>query len=600
MKYIIVLLFVISNIASSKQESNTSKLGADGGYLQIHTFYRLLNQFGIQVKDGVSDRKVDWVQNPNKLSIRAASGLQLKSVYGGLDAVTGGRLYLNGSFTWDLPDGSHYEFKNLQLQPTQQALKTGDLVVMDVLDANGQVLFYLNNIHAGFDQNMTQIFFENMDLRISPYLAKQINQPNLADHVAGHAHMYSNLIIPADYKAQEIPLGACNAGDNWPPANPDVDVALIGMDEVEYLGDFDDSHVIITPSATLENVGTADVAWWRKFTGNNPPYDNDQHPYLVWNMYREIDNRFEQIGRSGVKHAFFTVNTSCPCPGGQILFPTCRDKYSVGNNDSSSHLGPRTNVSAFAGLWESTGSFFDQDGNGVQDTSSDGLGQNRMVVAESDFADSNLKYYISSWYVIRDDVNIFNNMGFRQVNLTANGTGWNINSTPGSLFDQGSASSAYVSPNPANHSNGEASQMITRANEGHLTVAIKVIDNKDGTYRYNYMIENHDYDPQVQTITLPLPSSSSMTDFVFSDLDEDNSNNWSVMHLNNRLVLQAPVANAIDWGTLYSFSFTTDSVPQAGNVRLAGLENGGAEFDVMVITPFFDDLIFENGFDILN
>src|SRR5690606_23535220 len=88
-------------------------------------------------------------------------------------------------------------------------------------------------------------------------------------------------------------------------------------------------NMVITPSATLKNnvnegtarptvandplgtsteLWTASIPWYQKFTAPSPPYNNDQHPYLIWNMYRtNPDGSFEQIGRSGVKHASLTT-----------------------------------------------------------------------------------------------------------------------------------------------------------------------------------------------------------------------------------------------------------------------------------------------------
>ena len=72
-------------------------------------------------------------------------------------------------------------------------------------------------------------------------------------------------------------------------------------------------RVVIAPSATLRNVGTADVPWYPKFhTGVGEtypqPYDRDQHPFLVWALYRQTGEVFEQLAVSEAKHAFFTVN----------------------------------------------------------------------------------------------------------------------------------------------------------------------------------------------------------------------------------------------------------------------------------------------------
>ncbi|MDP1270723.1 hypothetical protein, partial [Klebsiella pneumoniae] len=65
---------------------------------------------------------------------------------------------------------------------------------------------------------------------------------------------------------------------------------------------------IVIPTARLQNSGAADVPWYRQFTGTFPPYNNDQHPYLMWNLYQEKDGRFTQIAASALKHAFYTTN----------------------------------------------------------------------------------------------------------------------------------------------------------------------------------------------------------------------------------------------------------------------------------------------------
>ncbi|WP_223787593.1 hypothetical protein [Marinicella meishanensis] len=590
----LMLMMVLSQNLLAFEMDDSSQLNADGGQLRLHTFYPLLEKYGITVEDSIVDRQLDWEQNAHISRIKPLGGLQLYAPYGGLKAVTGGQLHLATDFAWILADGRRIEFKDLQAKPTSQPLKSGDLTTLDLYNSEGQVVFTLDHIHAGFAAGRTHLFMENMDWRISPWLAKHISLPELAHHVIGQANMEVMISIPADYRPKAA-LGGCSAGDNWPPGNPDVDVALIDMQEAAYLDDVGDDHIIITPSATLESVGTADVAWYRKFTGDFDPYNNDQHPYLIWNLYREIDGRFEQIGMSGVKHAFFTVNTVCPCAGGQVLFPTCQDKYSISNNNAPSHLGPRDNIEAYTGLWESTGSFFDQNGDGVQDTTSNGLGQNRLVAAEADLNHPQAEYYLSAWYLIRDDINIHNSMGHKQYSIAPNGNAWLVTAlTP---FISGPASDQYVSPNTVDLPAGTASQRLHQNGEGHLTVAVKVEEKGVGSYRYNYMIENHDYDPQIQTITIPFPDVGQYSNWVFSDVDEDLVNDWTVSAANGQLMLQAPAGNEIDWGTLYAFSFTTDLPPVLGDVVLTGLENGGNEFSSQVIVPSFSDLIFATAFE---
>ena len=595
MQKLLFLLFLIFSVFHSQADDKNHNWQANGGELQVYFFYNLLSDYGIDVSDDLKNRSPNWIENELVFNIRNVGGLDLYVPDNGLKGVSGGQLMLDGKFSW-LSNTLSLDFKNLSLRPVSRKLRAGELTALELINEAGNVLFYFDHIHAGFNPNKSVVEFNNMDIRISDWLAQKLSKPYLSNLVIGHSHMKSHISIQTNYeKDQQYILGGCPMG-GWPTSGNPVDVQLIQMD-AQYVRSIGSDHVVFTPSATLKNVGNSDVAWWRKFTGNNQPYMNDQHPYLYWSMYREIDNRFEQIGTSGLKHAFFTVNTFCSCSGGQILFPTCEDTYSVGNNDSPSHLGPKEEINAFSGIWASTGSFFDQvpsGGDGTQDTNSNNTDENRMVVAEADFSDVSLDYYISSWYLIRDDVDIYNSMGYREYGFSPNGGGWITNSN--SAFTNGPASDQYVAPNSFDLVAGTASQRILQANEGHLTVAVKVIDLGGGEYRYNYMIENHDYDPQVQAISLPLGDAATMTDFVFADTDEDVSNDWTVTRTNDVLILQAPAENEIDWGILYSFSFTTDAVPQAGDVTLTGLENAGSQFSSNLITPFFDDLIFADGF----
>ncbi|MDP1270841.1 hypothetical protein, partial [Klebsiella pneumoniae] len=87
-----------------------------------------------------------------------------------------------------------------------------------------------------------------------------------------------------------------------------VDVALIQIGTVAYQGRQGVGGPIkVAPSATLKSLGFGDAAWIPKFQTLSfydiPGYPRDQHPFLVWNMYRIADGRIEQLGASGVKHA---------------------------------------------------------------------------------------------------------------------------------------------------------------------------------------------------------------------------------------------------------------------------------------------------------
>ena len=142
----------------------------------------------------------------------------------------------------------------------------------------------------------------------------------------------------------------------------------------------------MVPDATVGNVGVTEVPWHEKFSGNFPPYDNDQHPYLVWNMYRLSNGVMEQIGISPLKHAFLTINNGCTCSDFHILGVGCNDTYGVLNNDSLGDLTLRPEITAYTGIWKRCGSIFDPDCDGLPNNPPPRSGpmDRRMAVATAD------------------------------------------------------------------------------------------------------------------------------------------------------------------------------------------------------------------------
>jgi hypothetical protein len=171
---------------------------------------------------------------------------------------------------------------------------------------------------------------------------------------------------------------------------------------------------------TSSALWTAGIAWNQKFTGSTP-YGNDQHPYLIWNLYRtNSDGRLEQIGRSGVKHAWLTTNGSCLDSTAEhdshILGRGCLDTYGTGNNDTSSDLGPRSEIVPATGIWGRCGSIYDPGCHGSQTASPNGSYDQRMIVKEQQISPTvnpGASYLFESWYVAREDVNIYNSMATR-------------------------------------------------------------------------------------------------------------------------------------------------------------------------------------------
>jgi hypothetical protein len=362
------------------------------------------------------------------------------------------------------------------------------------------------------------------------------------------------------------------------------------------------TYEIVTPSSSLRNLqglDGADVPWWDKFTGNFPPHNNDQHPYLVWNMYRFVDNRMEQIGVSGIKHAFLTINVNCTlnCGNNHILWPGCEDVYGIGNNDNPGDLGPRFEVNPRTGVFESTGSFFDQNGDGVPDNGSNANGENRMQVLRTDFQTPGAEYYFESWYVVRDDIDIFNSMGYHPVNPTnTSGNNWSYQLSP---FAVGAVIDTWVDPatDPATGSHNVLYSDLPN-DVGHIKLAVRTEDLGNGNYRYNYTLANFDVEHGLDGIRFP-GFEGAVNSVSFHDPDHDMTNDWAANSAGG-FGYDAAVGNNIEWGTAYSFSFVAEgSAPEVRQVVVslgAGAPQSGVVLNIL--GPSTPDRILDDGFDL--
>ena len=158
------------------------------------------------------------------------------------------------------------------------------------------------------------------------------------------------------------------------------------------------------------------------------------------------------------------------------------------------------------------------------------------------------------------------------------------------------------------------------ANEGHVKVAVKVTDNGDGTYRYDYAVMNFDFaravteappagggpDPRVLSNkgfdSFAVPAGGTIGATTFSNGTLDTTGLWSEGVSNGVVTWTAPDGGSLDWGTMYSYSITSSSAPVAGNATLHVAQSGTpATYDVATLVPGSsvdpNDPVFNNGFD---
>ncbi len=502
--------------------------------------------------------------------------------------VAGGALRLSGGPSLT-SKGATLTFEGATLRPGSQP------ITYAIDAADGSPLFVADHQHVRIDREARTARLFNLGLRLTPELARRLGHPLLADVGIGVLEINAAAGIPVG--AQEQPDGAC-VTPNW--GNPSNDV---GLTQASGLQQFANAGGIFAaaPSATLKNVGTTEVPWIEMFSAPSPsnfnlaPYGVDQHPFLVWNMYRVSEGRLEQIGASGVKHAFLTINFGCPCPSGSVLWAVgpgqgCEDTYDSGTNNSSFSLGPRTEVTAHTGVWQRCGSIFDPNCDNQPDTPPGFSGASdprRMTVAAADVLNvsKGTQFYYDAWYVVRDDVNIFNTMAYQRVNPVLSGSVWSFN--PAAAQVAGAVIDAWVNPTSPGP-NADYERIDT--GEGLVTVAVRA-RNVGGLWRYDYAVMNHSFDRRFKSFTASLPAGATVSDTRFHDVDRNASTDWAPAAGAGSLAWTAPAGVAAapqDWGLLYSFGFTTSAAPSAAGASsiVLGIEEApGGQIVVPILGP---------------
>ncbi len=485
---------------------------------------------------------------------------------------------------------------------------------LEFVDDTGRIWLFTEGFHHYLKPGEDTLALDAMSVFAGPALLQAVGMRVDSRWFLGRALVQAVLSAP-------VPLLRGNqlcANPRWDDGvNYQTDVALIDIPNVEQVGVGSNPGLTVAPSAELRNVGTADVPWFRKFstpeTGTYPPpYTRDQHPLLTWNMYR-IDGSglLRQIGFGEVKHAFNTVNYDCSCyqgggsyepwdasnPAGfyaSILWSAshpdntagvgCRDIYWAGTNDYGGFLGLRSEVPAYTVDWEQCGSLFapmavpgaipcSQLPASQYEAQP---GERRMNIDPAELGDTASRYLVEAWYLIRDDINIFNTMGHVDVVPALDGSVWQF---PKSNFANGSILDAWVDPaNPG----PEASSHTYDNGQGHAGLAVKVLPLGNGVFRWVLAVVNHDYDPAITRLLFDIDPGLNVLQAGFYDVDADTANDWTFTQTGQTLRWDAPAGNTLSWGRLYTFWFDME----AGPLPYRPMTTVAAEPVDMADTPF--------------
>jgi hypothetical protein len=366
--------------------------------------------------------------------------------------------------------------------------------------------------------------------------------------------------------------------------SPDV---IVGeLHDLRYWGTIGDVSAF-SVGTTSCNVGNEPLEWIAS---------TNRHPVIGQNMFRVKDGVFEQIGQSWLKHGFTALQgTVCGAcnryPNGTHLGVGCSDPYSAGLNGSHSNnrLGPKFQINASTG-------FYPYPPFQAPITN---LLSRRIQVDTADL-DPNLNqgavYFVEGQYVTGDDaeaMNHYNNSSYRRVNVSPSSIGF-----VGGHGTQRELAAIYawqeVEPSV------DIQQVDVPNEAGRFLVGSNVIDLGGGQYRYVYVVQNLNSDRSGASLTLQIPAGVDVSNIGFHDVhyhsgEPIDGTDWEIDRSGNTLSWtlgetfgENEWANAVRWGTAYTFWYDADAGPRDSNASM-GLFKPGTPNEINLVLPAPDN-----------
>jgi hypothetical protein len=636
-----------------------SQWAAWGGTLAIHLNESNLRGMGIHVESRSARLAPNSARLTDGLNVRQALGselfalrdsgsIQFRVAGGTFAGFLDGSLQVRGGYTLRLADGSTIPLVDFRLRPNSD-----DPLLLDVVSGDGKVWFQVNKLMYGLVRDNHVLAVYAADMRATQALADRTGHPEMVGAPIGGLEILTQVTRqggglaevsgtppPAKYHGAQVvgqPPGVVYQADLFMQ-----NISVDRVNDSGVTGPNGSGSVVFAPNSTLRNnvnngtsattisgqgaAGTSSALWsawipWHtKFSGVYVPYGNDQHPFLIWDMYRiNADGSIEQIGRSGVKHAWLTTNQGCAVQAealdNQVLGRACSDTYGTFNNDDNQDLSFRSEIVPATNEWGRCHSLFDPGcvGSNTNPNPADDGFVRRMVVNESQISNTvhpGATYLFDSWYLARQDINIYNSMATITGAPTFSGGNWTFAGQGN--FKLGSVTDRWMENLPGNTLASQNSELSV--GEGHAKVAVRVMDAGNGKRVYHYAVHNLDYAratvsggvPNIDVISnkgfkrfsIAIPAGVSVLGNQFSDGDLNSGNDWTFSSSGGFLIWTAPSGGSLDWGTLYSFSVTTYSAPVAGSSQLQPATAGiPSTFSVSTLAPSASDIIFKDGFE---
>ncbi len=299
------------------------------------------------------------------------------------------------------------------------------------------------------------------------------------------------------------------------------------------------------------NVGSQPMPWEAA---------TNHHPAISQSLFRILNGRFEQVGMSWVKHGFgsSTGNLCGTCQNpnnSQIMGVGCSDPYGSGTNGNQPILGPRSQVNPTTGVFPYP--FSAPPFATIIDR--------RLQVHESDLdpaVNAGAVYIAEGQYVTPDDAtagNTANNASWRP--CTVGGTAGNYTlALTGSTVQQHAAIEAWAAYDPL------VTIQYVDVPDGRFIVGRKVTTWSPGVQTVVYAVHNLNSERACQEFHVDLTPGTQVFGAYFHDVDYHSGEtisgtDWTPTITSSSISwagetwLQNQTANAIRWGTTYTFAF---------------------------------------------
>ena len=362
------------------------------------------------------------------------------------------------------------------------------------------------------------------------------------------------------------------------------------------------------------NIGSAALNWCDDVGGcPDVGLDDDQHPVISQNLYRLENGRFEQLGQSWLKHGFLATNsfntacqgndgagneTTCVDPGsGNVLGVGCTDFYSAGLNGNRplglrSEVNPTTAQFPFPFTQIAFTTEVDQRLQVFDDDINPALHPNAVFFAEGQYTSDN------------DALtgNGLNNASY--IKVTVDNKTFDLIES-GRTIREVSALWAWRAEDPAVEIvNADVPGAIVERFE----IARRITDLGGGSFRTVIAIRNMNSDRAARALSISFPNDVSITNVGFHDVDSHSGEVYATTDWTTNIdstgvrwstlpFTSDPFANALRWGTTYTFWFDSNADPRGADYQLE-LFKGAIPSVPIPLRPLPLSYIFADGFEV--